>query len=85
MELTVPTSVRSSGRDVFMWTTVIAGVAHKIAWSRDDRKIRISWEDGEGWSRFVTLGPTWSPQADLFGAQAAVESWVQHRTAKAIG
>jgi hypothetical protein len=45
MELTTPTSVRSQGRDAFMWQAVISGVAHRIAWSSDDKKIRISWED----------------------------------------
>ena len=80
MELTAPTSVRSNGRDAFMWTAAIGGVTYRIAWSTDDKKIRISWQDGEGWSRFVTLGPRWSPQEDLFGAQTAVENWVQHRT-----
>jgi hypothetical protein len=81
MELTAPTSVRSNGRDAFMWKTAIGGVQHRIAWSTDDKKIRISWEEAEGWSRFVTLGPRWSPREDLFGAQSAVEDWVQHRTA----
>jgi hypothetical protein len=81
MRLTAPRSVRAQGRDAFVWTATIGGVAHRIAWSTDDKKIRISWEDGAGWSRFVTLGPAWSPQPDLFAAQAAVESWVERRTA----
>jgi hypothetical protein len=81
MELAAPKSVRSNGRDAFLWTTTIGGVAYRIAWSKDDGKIRISWQDSSDWSRFVTLGPTWSPQSDLLAAQAAVESWVRHRTA----
>ncbi|HEY6794320.1 MAG TPA: hypothetical protein VI248_06525 [Kineosporiaceae bacterium] len=89
MELTAPTPVRSHGRDAFMWRAVLGGVPHRIAWSTDDKKIRISWEDGDGWSRFVTLGSRWSPQEDLFGAQAAVEDWARHRettiTSRSVG
>ncbi len=79
MTLTAPKTVRANGRDAFMWTTTICGVAHRIAWSQEDKKIRISWEDSNGWSRFVTLGPAWSPQPDLLAAQAAVEGWVERR------
>ena len=81
MRLSAPTTMRSNGRDAFVWTASINGIAHRIAWSTDDKKIRVSWEDSNGWSRFVSLGPAWSPQPDLLGAQSAVEGWAERRAA----
>lgn len=82
MTLSKARQVTRQGKTAFMWSAILGNIEHHIAWSPDDRLIRISYNQNGKWTPFVTLGSTWSPADDLFVAQLAVESWAEHREAK---
>lgn len=82
MTLSKARQVTRQGKTAFMWTATLGNIEHHVAWSSDDRRIRISYLRNGKWTPFVTLGPTWSPAADLFAAQIAIEDWAEQREAK---
>ncbi|MDQ1286523.1 MAG: hypothetical protein QG622_88 [Actinomycetota bacterium] len=82
MTLSKARQIVRQGKTAFMWTATLGNLDHHIAWSPDDRLIRISYEQHGKWTPFVTLGPQWSPASDLFAAQLSVEDWAEHREAK---
>lgn len=75
-----PQRLTFGSRDVWVWVAVVDGVPHRVAWRPDDGALRVSYplDDGDRWSRFVTLGTDFSPRRDLRGAGVAVASWA-HR------
>lgn len=78
MKISQPRRIVVADHDAYLWSIHMDGVRHDIVWWVTDGTIRVSFQiDAKRTSRFVKLGPPYSPRYSLREAVAAVNDWVQ--------
>jgi hypothetical protein len=80
MRVSQPRRAIVGDHEAYLWSVEIDGVPHDVAWWVADGSIRLSFPvDATRPSRFVTLGPSYSPCYSLRAAMRAVDSWAKVR------
>lgn len=86
VDISGPVRLTFGSRDAYVWTVVLDGVPHRLAWMPGTGTLRLSWlADEKTWVPFVQLGPDYSPRPSLASARHAVETWAARQAERNPG